>query len=100
MAKIALKGLLAAVLLILFCSQPAFTQPKDALEALEALQKEVEALKEGQRRIAKELEAIKSLLQRERAPQPFKPVVMKIGDDPFKGDRNAKLALIDFTDYQ
>ena len=33
-------------------------------------------------------------------PNAFKPVVLNVGDDPYKGNLNAKLTIIDFSDYQ
>lgn len=89
--------ILGAILLIFFSTQPGFTQSGDDLKAL---QKEVEALREGQKRIQRELDAIKNLLRGRQAPPPFQPVVLSVGDDPFKGDKNARLTLIDFSDYQ
>lgn len=89
--------LLAAILPFLFDIQLGFAQSGDELKAL---QKEIEALKEGQERIQKELEAIKNFLRGRRAPPPFQPVVLRVDGDPVKGDTNAKLTLIDFSDYQ
>ena len=97
MMKTMFRTLLGATLLILFCTQAALTQPRDELKAL---QKEIEELKEGQIRIQRELEAIKRLLRGRQAPRPFRQVVLNVDDDPFKGDKNAKLTLIDFSDYQ
>ncbi|MBI2540932.1 MAG: DsbA family protein, partial [Deltaproteobacteria bacterium] len=50
----------------------------------------------------KELEAIKSLLQPRQPPPSVQPVnlVFSIDSDPFKGSKNAKLTLIEFSDYQ
>ena len=97
--------LVGATFLTLLWSQPAASQPTDDLKAI---QKDIEALKEGQKRVERELDAIKALLResqsprarRRRAPRPFQPVVLSIGDEPFKGDRNAKVTIIDFSDYQ
>jgi protein-disulfide isomerase len=94
-----------ATFLTLLWSQPVASQPTDDLKAM---RKDIEALKEGQKRIQRELETIKTLLRQRQAPQargrrtpqPFQPVVLSIGDEPFKGDRNAKVTIIDFSDYQ
>jgi len=72
------------------------------------MQKDIEALKGGQKKIERELEKIKTLLResqstrarRRRAPKPFKPVVLSVSDEPFKGDRNATVTIIDFSDFQ
>ncbi|MDA2932323.1 hypothetical protein MYX19_04090, partial [Nitrospinae bacterium AH-259-F20] len=69
---------------------------------VKALRKEVEALKEGQKAIRKELGEIKGLLRRRQAPRPAEPrnVVLSVDDDPFKGVKTAKVTIIDFSDYQ
>ncbi len=68
---------------------------------LQPLQEDINKLKKGQAFILKELQEIKKLLER-RAPKriPFKGAVFNIGDDPFMGDKNAVLTLIDFMDYE
>jgi protein-disulfide isomerase len=105
MEKTILAILAGAILLLFSYSEPGFTQSGDEIKSL---QKEIDALKEGQKRIQRDLESIKNFLrerqaQRARgpqAPQPFKPVVLNIGDDPFKGRRDAKVTIVDFSDYQ
>ncbi len=68
---------------------------------LKPLQEEINKLKKGQASILKELQEIKKLLKG-RTPKriPFKGAVFNIGDDPFMGDKNAVLTLVDFTDYE
>ena len=96
--------LVGATFFTLLWSQPGASQPTDDLKAM---QKDIEALKDAQKRVEKELDAIKTLLRRQaqqgrrrRAPQPFQPIVLSIGDDPYKGEKNAKVTIIDFSDYQ
>lgn len=79
---------------------PCFSQ-----EANEDLKKEIEALKQGQAAIQKELAEIKALLASRAAPaRPAGPsvkgIVFDIGDNPVEGDEAAPLTLIEFTDYQ
>ena len=71
-------------------------------EELKALRKEVEGLREGQTAIQKDLQDIKSLLQARPGPSPAQPqsVVLDTDGAPFKGEKHAKVTLIDFTDYQ
>ena len=75
-----------------------------AQEPDEALKKEIEALKEGQQQIRKELAEIKQLLRGQRkAPAPgpnVKDKIFDIGANPVKGEQTAKLTLVEFTDYQ
>ena len=98
------RGALLAALTVttmILGTQPGFTQPADELKAL---RKDVEALKEGQTAIQKQLQEIKSLLQARptaAAPAPApQEVVLSLDGAPVKGGKNAKVALVDFTDYQ
>ncbi len=84
--------------LLLFGSQIAITQPQDELEAI---RKEIEGLKKNQQNLQRELETLKKAMRgRRRTSNAFKPIVLNVGDDPYKGNLNAKLTIIDFTDYQ
>lgn len=87
------------VVLLLLNSHQGFPQ---SAEELKALRKDLEELKKGQSAIQKELEAIKSLLQPKQPQPPVQPVnfVFTIDSDPFKGNKNARVTLIEFTDYQ
>lgn len=91
--------LLGLILLILFAPHHGSAQPS---EELKALQKEISALKEGQAAIRQELQEIKGLLRARQTPQPAEPqnVVLSVNNSPFRGDRSAKLTLIEFSDYQ
>ena len=83
------------------------------------LRREIEALRNGQTAIQRDLLEIKNmLLQRElqalreggqarpaapaqaQAPAPTQGALINVADARFKGEKNAKLALVDFTDYQ
>ena len=65
---------------------------------------EIEALKQGQEQIQKDLEEIKKLLQQgARAPrgqQPFKPTDITLGEVASMGEKTAPVTLIEFSDYQ
>ncbi|TDI12346.1 MAG: hypothetical protein E2P07_03610 [Acidobacteria bacterium] len=91
-------------LLTLLYGTPGFAQGT-AGEGVNDLKEEIEALKEGQKAIQKELQEIKSLLRERQAPAPApapppREFVLDLGGNPFKGDENAKLTLVEFTDYQ
>ena len=92
-------ALFLAVGLLLFGSQIAVTQSHADLEAI---RNELESLKKNQQNLQRELETLKKAVRgrSRRTASAFKPVVMDVGNDPYKGDRNAKLTLIDFSDYQ
>lgn len=111
-----LKTMTVLAISLLFYPQPGFTQqPQRADEELEALRKEIEALKDwqamrreiealkqGQAAIQKELQEIKNLLRARPTGQPAAPrdIVLDIDGEPVKGDKNAKLVLVEFSDYQ
>lgn len=72
-----------------------------AQTADERMKKDIEALKEGQQAIQKDLAEIKRLLQSRPAAAdalPRDPIA--IASEPFKGNGTAKVALIEFSDYQ
>lgn len=87
-------------LTLLFCVQPAFSQTS---EESKALQKDIEALKEGQAGLEQDLQDLKEILGFKPAAAPpavFKEAVINIKGAPIKGDKNAKLVFIEFSDYQ
>jgi len=93
-----------AVLLILTISfllhsQHGFAQTgKD----IDAIKEDIKGLKEGQKAMQKEIQEIKGLLKAKQAPAPpeFKEAIINIEGDLFKGDSKAKLAIVEFSDYQ
>lgn len=110
--------LLAAVGLNLFYSNYGFSQSS---KELNDLKREIQALKAGQTAIQKDLGEIKNLiLQRElqglkdmlqarqapsaaqapAAPAPEAQIVLSVDGSAVKGDKNAKVTLVEFTDYQ
>jgi protein-disulfide isomerase len=64
------------------------------------LKKDIEALKDGQKAIQKDIQEIKALLQSRQPAAPPQNVVLDLGKNPFKGERNAKLTLVEISDYQ
>ncbi len=67
------------------------------------LRQEIEALKQGQQQIRKDLAEIKKLLQQQKSAPSGPNVagkVFDIGANPVKGLPTAKLTLIEFLDYQ
>lgn len=73
-------------------------------EELKSLRKDIEELKAGQKSILKEFKELKNLLQARRPPSrgPVQPVAISldIGREPFKGKADAKLTLVEFSDYE
>ncbi len=89
------------VILTLFSTNHGFGQTS---EELKSLREEIKALKEGQTAIQKDLQEIKNLLRTRQAqppaPPPFKETVVSIDAGHVKGDKDAKLVMVDFSEYQ
>jgi len=90
--------ILSLTFIILLFAQPGMTQPSDELKNLK---KEIETLKEGQKAIQKDLQEIKNVLRArgllEEDPQ---NLFIDLSGKPFKGDKNAKLILMEFSEYE
>ena len=87
-------------LLLLLPATGAFGQATQ-----QELQEEIEALKQGQEQIRKDLDEIKKLLTARTQPRrPTAPdvsgKVFDLGTNPVQGERTAKITLVEFTDYQ
>jgi protein-disulfide isomerase len=87
-------------------SETSFSQTSDELKGLE---QEIHALKIGQAGLQKELQTIKDMLRTKQAaiapmeavePTRENPTVVSIARGAIKGVANAKVTLIEFTDYQ
>jgi len=94
--------LLGFLLSTVFFNSPLNAQTDPTREELKGLQKQIDELKESQKGMQKELQEIKAFLQGSAAPSNLPPpnLTVSVDDDPFKGDKNAKLTLIEFSDYQ
>ena len=69
------------------------------------LKKDIQALKEGQQAIQKDLQEIKKLIAArpaaQQAPQEqAMNAIISVDGEPFKGDKNAKLTLVEFSEFQ
>ena len=71
---------------------------------VQALKKEIDGLKEGLTAIQKDLQEIKNLLRTRPTaggpPPPPQEVMVNVDGAPFKGKKDAKVTLVEFTDYQ
>ena len=89
-----------AVLMLVFSNvELALAQTS---EEIKALREEVRSLREGQTAIQKDLQEIKKILQatKQQAPAEFKEAIINIQGAPTKGEKSAKLVLMEFSDYQ
>ena len=97
-----LRRALVAGILIALNAPFAVAQTADDIATL---RKDVEALKQGQAAVLRELQQIKTLLSQappgpRAAPSPPSEVTLAVGDAPSKGKKDAKITLVEFTDYQ
>ncbi len=97
-------GCLVLSLVLFLGVQPVFAQAN--LE-YQLLKKEIESLKQGQAGLKQDLQEIKRLIQNiKQAPAAgapggdFKEAMINIKGAPIKGEKGAKLVLIEFSDYQ
>src|SRR5262245_31319042 len=102
MRRAAMIAVLAAVGIALW-AQGGTAQSSD----VQSLKKEMDALKEGMTSIQKDLQEIKNLLKSRPVaaapptpPPPPQEAIVSIEGSPFKGKKDAKVVLVDFTDYQ
>jgi protein-disulfide isomerase len=87
-------------LVLLFSAHPAVAQ---TAEEFKALQKEIDALKEGQAGLRNDIQDLKKLAKPNVAAKRdrvIKDAIINIKGAPIKGDKNAKLVFIEFSDYQ
>jgi protein-disulfide isomerase len=92
------KWLLAFILLV---SQAGLTQPTS--DEFNKLLQEIESLKAGQKAMHNDLQEIKKLLPSRgtnRSPIRDIDTTINVSDAFFKGDKQATLTLLEFTDFQ
>ena len=97
-----LLAVISSVVVLIFFSQLSFGQRRPTSEELQLLRKDVDTIKANQAEIEK---AVKELKDLARAGQPAPPpapesILLGIDDDPMKGDRKARLVLVEFSDFQ
>lgn len=96
--------LLTVGILALGLSQPCGGQATAASsDDIQALREDIRRLQTGQQAIQRELQAIKDLLSaRAKRASPVRDisVTFAVNDLPAKGQEDARLTLVEFTDYQ
>ena len=78
------------------------------LKEIQELRRDIEGLKAGQQGLQKDLQEIKTLLQNRPAAAAAAPttptvpqnLVLDIAGAPVRGQKEAKLTLVEFTDFQ
>jgi len=101
-----MKKIATAVILLLatlvFANLTLAQNSNDIVE----LKKDIEALKAGQEAIQKDLQSILEFFKARQPPQAAagptleNPVIVSIEGGAVKGERSAKITLVEFTDYQ
>lgn len=89
-------SVLLGMFMMLSIPSTGITQTADEIKQIK---KDVEALKEGQKALQKEIQELRDLVTPKKAPE-FKEAIISIKDSPFKGEKTAKLAIVEFSDYQ
>jgi protein-disulfide isomerase len=94
---------LLAALVAAWCLVPAgqvcLAQSSNSNDEIKTLIKEIQEMKAAQEAMQKDITAIKDRLIR-KPPPPFKGADVSIQGDPVMGDKDAKVTLVEFTDYQ
>jgi protein-disulfide isomerase len=93
---------LALILMAIVSSRPALSQGNADVESMK---RDMQTLKEGQQAIQKDIQEIKKLLaSRPAAGAPAADqamnAVLSVDGEPFKGEKNAKLTLVEFSEFQ
>jgi protein-disulfide isomerase len=84
-----------SLIILLFASPLRAQQP-----SMEDLQKEIQALSQVMKAMQKDLADIRAMLQSRAPAPPPENVLLDLGNRPFRGDRAARLILVEFSDYQ
>jgi protein-disulfide isomerase len=97
------KKLLPLAFVLLAALAPSRAALSQSSDDVQALKKDMEALKEGQQGIQKDIQEIKKLLAARPSGAPGDQTVnamINIDGEPFKGEKNAKLTLVEFSEFQ
>src|SRR5262245_27123620 len=89
-------------LFVLAVSTPAAFSQSDS--EIKRVRRDMDAVRDGVKVIQYDIEKIKELLQQRSGgspqPEPFRERTINIDGAPFIGDKDAKVAVVEFSDYQ
>lgn len=96
------RTLLSSIIFSCFLiAEPAMANTSDELKALK---QEIQSLQEGQEKIQKDLAEIRKMLEKPTraaaGKTAFEPTDIELGEVPYKGEYDAPVTLIEFSDYQ
>ena len=79
---------------------PSAPAPQTKSSETEELRRQIQELKQGQDAIQKELLEIKRLLLARDGGRPSRPDKITVNARPFKGNDNARIVVVEYSDYQ
>ena len=81
---------------------PAFSASSDSDPNYQELRNQIEQLKQDYKALEGQLTEIRELFQGRPSPEPAMPanLILSVDGNPFKGDKDAKLTLVEFSDYE
>ena len=93
---------IAAIFLSLASGMSSFAQPPATDPAIESLRRDMDELIKGQIQLQKQVRELKNLLQPNQAcaQAPKQNIVVDIAGAPSRGQANAPLTVIEFSDFQ
>jgi protein-disulfide isomerase len=100
--KRALDTIVEATVFLIVCALVGFHPHLAAAQSPaqgDALQKELRELRDGQRRLEADIEAMKKVLL-DRSASQLQDVVLDVEGSPFKGDSRARVTVVEYSDYQ
>jgi protein-disulfide isomerase len=79
----------------------SLSSPQSPSDEIAALKRQIQELKAQQASMARDLEAIKSILQQAQAPagDPFVNKTVAVTNEPTRGNASAKITLVEVSDY-
>jgi hypothetical protein len=99
--QIRLRGVTAGTLAAWGVAAAVFAQAQaQAPAAAGEYQKQIDALRAQVTTMQRDLNEIKALLAPLRGPQPADDLLIDLGSRPVRGSRDARLTLVELTDYQ
>ncbi len=88
---------LALLILLVVGASSASAQSADDFKAL---RKDVDELKQAQKSLQQQLDRIMNLISGKQGAQPVENIVLNLDGLPSIGNKEAKVTLVEFTDYQ